>query len=442
MVIYNTLTRKKEEFQPVEDGKVKIYFCGMTLQESPHVGHMRAFIFADVMRRYFEYKGYEVTYIQNFTDIDDKVIEKSREEGRDYRVITQEFEREYMEVSDALNIKRPLLFPRATQHIKEIIELIQKLEQKGFAYAVGGDVYFRVRAFKDYGKLSWRNIDELISGARVEVDPKKKDPLDFALWKSAKEGEPYWESPWGKGRPGWHIECSAMSMHYLGETFDIHGGGNDLIFPHHENEIAQSEAATGKTFARYWVHNAMVNIKGDKMSKSLKNFVPVKELLQKYEPDVIRYFLVSSHYRSPIDYSGELLEQAKSSYERIRNFLERGEEEEPLKEDLSEFEHAMDDDFNTSRALAAVFDMIRKGNTEPSLEPRMRGAVRRAMEILGFRLKRKKLEGKEFIEILVDVRSELRKRKEWELADLIRERLKEKGVVLEDTKEGTHWRIE
>ncbi|RKZ24516.1 cysteine--tRNA ligase, partial [bacterium] len=301
MVIYNTLTRKKEEFQPVEDGKVKIYFCGMTLQESPHVGHMRAFIFADVMRRYFEYKGYEVTYIQNFTDIDDKVIEKSREEGRDYRVITQEFEREYMEVSDALNIKRPLLFPRATQHIKEIIELIQKLEQKGFAYAVGGDVYFRVRAFKDYGKLSWRNIDELISGARVEVDPKKKDPLDFALWKSAKEGEPCWESPWGKGRPGWHIECSAMSMHYLGETFDIHGGGNDLIFPHHENEIAQSEAATGKTFARYWVHNAMVNIKGDKMSKSLKNFVPVKELLQKYEPDVIRYFLVSSHYRSPID---------------------------------------------------------------------------------------------------------------------------------------------
>ncbi len=442
MVIYNTLTRKKEEFQPVEDGKVKIYFCGMTLQESPHVGHMRAFIFADVMRRYFEYKGYEVTYIQNFTDIDDKVIEKSREEGRDYRVITQEFEREYMEVSDALNIKRPLLFPRATQHIKEIIELIQKLEQKGFAYAVGGDVYFRVRAFKDYGKLSWRNIDELISGARVEVDPKKKDPLDFALWKSAKEGEPYWESPWGKGRPGWHIECSAMSMHYLGETFDIHGGGNDLIFPHHENEIAQSEAATGRTFARYWVHNAMVNIKGDKMSKSLKNFVPVKELLQKYEPDVIRYFLVSSHYRSPIDYSGELLEQAKSSYERIRNFLERGEEEEPLKEDLSEFEHAMDDDFNTSRALAAVFDMIRKGNTEPSLEPRMRGAVRRAMEILGFRLERKKLEGKEFIEILVDVRSELRKRKEWELADLIRERLKEKGVVLEDTKEGTHWRIE
>uniref|UniRef100_A0A7C4Y689 Cysteine--tRNA ligase n=1 Tax=candidate division WOR-3 bacterium TaxID=2052148 RepID=A0A7C4Y689_UNCW3 len=437
--IFNTLTGKKEDFIPVEDGKVKMYFCGMTLQESPHIGHMRAFVTADIIHRYFRFLNYDVSLIINFTDIDDKVLKKAEEDGVDYRMITARFEKEFRDACEYLNILPAKIYPRATQHIQEIIELIERLIEKGYAYVSDGDVYFRVRKFKEYGKLSKKVIDELIAGARVKVEEKKEDPLDFALWKSVKENEPYWVSPWGKGRPGWHIECSSMSMHYLGETFDIHGGGDDLIFPHHENEIAQSEAATGKIFARYWVHNAMLTIKGEKMSKSLKNFVPILEMKEKYNPNEIRLFLLSSHYRTKLDYSEELLDNAKKGYERIKNYLESTEEKgEVSDETRKRFILSMNDDFNTPEVIGYLFELIKIGNkTEENEE---KGRIKRdilfLLDNLGFKREEKKEDYSVFIKVLLNVREILRKDKDFKAADLIREELKKEGYIIEDTKEG------
>ncbi len=440
LMIFNTLTGKKEVFEPVEKGKVKIYFCGMTLQESPHIGHMRAFITADIIHRYFKFLNYDVVFITNFTDIDDKVIDKSKEEGLDYRMITSRYEAEFREACEWLNILKATFYPRATQHIEEIIKLIERLINKGFAYVVDGDVYFRVRKFKDYGKLSKKVIDDLKEGARVKIDEKKEDPLDFALWKATKEGEPFWISPWGEGRPGWHIECSSMSMHYLGETFDIHGGGDDLIFPHHENEIAQSEGATGKTFARYWVHNAMLTIKGEKMSKSLKNFVPILEMKERFSPNDIRLFLLSSHYRTQLDYSEELLDNAKRGFERISNFLESTEVIGDVSEKTKDiFIKSMNDDFNTPEVIGYLFELIKEGNKtdDKELKARLKKDVLFILENLGFRIEKKKENYDEVLNVILKIRNFLRAKKNFEIADLIREELKNAGFIIEDTKEGS-----
>ena len=317
--VYDTLRARKEEFEPVKSGSVGIYFCGMTVQDRPHIGHMLAFVAGDMIRRHLMFKGYRVTYVQNFTDIDDKIIAKANEEGVDYRVIAERNMKEYFRYADELNIMRADIYPLATQHMEDIISLIKTLEEKGFAYNAGGDVYFRVRQFAPYGRLSKRNVDELVSGARIEIGERKEDPLDFALWKGAKEGEPAWDSPWGRGRPGWHIECSAMSMKYLGQTIDMHGGGQDLIFPHHENEIAQSEAATGKPFIRYWMHNGLLNLRGEKMSKSTGHFFAIEDINREFTGEVIRFYLLSTHFRSGTEFSRERLREAEAGLERIRN---------------------------------------------------------------------------------------------------------------------------
>ena len=453
MKIYNTLSGKKEEFVSLYPDEVKMYFCGMTLQESPHIGHMRAAITADVLSRYLLYKGYKIIYIQNFTDIDDKVIEKAKEENKDYREIADFYETEYIKASEKMNILSPTFMPRATQHIQEIIEIVQGLIEKGFAYEIDGDVYFSVKKFSGYGKLSGKDINKLISGARVAIDTKKKDPLDFALWKKSKRGEPYWFSPWGKGRPGWHIECSAMSMHYLGETFDIHGGGSDLIFPHHENEIAQSESFTGKPFAKFWVHNAMVNIKGEKMSKSLLNFIPILSLLDEYSPNDLRIYLLKTHYRSPIDYSRETLNQAKNAMERINIFLEKpslcpNEDSFSTESYMQKFVNAMEDDLNTPKAISVIFDLVRDGNNaiekgETERIYYIQSVIKDLMNILGFQLK---IEGKKsditgnLIEYLLKIRKELREKNEWDKADEIRDFLSQKGIIVEDTSDKTIWR--
>ena len=317
--VYDTLRAVKEAFRPVREGKVGIYFCGMTVQDKPHIGHMLAFVAGDMIRRYLKFKGYEVTYVQNFTDVDDKIIARANEEGVDYTVVAERNIKEYFKYAEELNIIPADVYPKATEHIGDIVELIKKLEEKGFAYSAGGDVYFRVRRFDGYGKLSKRRVDELQSGARIEMDERKEDPLDFALWKNAKEGEPAWDTPWGRGRPGWHIECSVMSMKYLGETIDMHGGGQDLIFPHHENEIAQSEAVTGKPFIRYWLHNGLLNLRGEKMSKSTGHFFSIEEINREFSGDVIRFYLLSTHFRSRTEFSRERLVEAEAGLERIRN---------------------------------------------------------------------------------------------------------------------------
>jgi len=361
----NTLTQKKEIFKPLGD-TVKIYICGMTVQGPPHFGHMRAYVTADILLRYLEFSGYMMKAIQNFTDIDDKVIEKSLEEKIDYRIIAERNMAEYFEVADKMNIRRVDFYPKATQHIQEIIVLIEKLIKKGYAYESKGDVYFAVEKFADYGKLSKKKLDDLIAGARVEVRVQKKNPADFALWKTSKPDEPYWESPWGHGRPGWAIECSAMSMHYLGETLDLHLGGEDLIFPHHENEIAQSEAATSKPFVKYWLHNSMLNLTGEKMSKSTKHFITAKELLEKYSPNVIRLYFLKSHYRSPQEFDYKILDSNKESWARIEEFLysaeESGAKENPKSEARNpKFIEAMDDDLNTPKVMALLFDAVKDG---------------------------------------------------------------------------------
>jgi cysteinyl-tRNA synthetase len=464
--LHNTLSGIKEDFKPLVDGHVGIYFCGMTVQERPHIGHMRACMVFDIFRRYFEYKGYEVTLIQNITDVDDKVIEKAKERGTDYRIVAQEYADEYLNASDALGIKRSTFYPRATQHIEEIISFVEKLFEKGYAYEVEGDVYFEVSKFKGYGKLSKKKLDDLISGARVAVDERKRSPGDFALWKSSGEGEPGWESPWSKGRPGWHIECSAMSTHYLGETFDIHGGGADLVFPHHENEIAQSESVTGKPFARYWMHNEWVMLSGEKMSKSTGHYIPILDIIREYEADVVRLYLLATHYRSQIEFNEDRLKSTRSALERLKNTMAlEGEEGEVEMSSLTPeesaifsaisgsreaFEEAMDDDFNTSKAIAVLFDLAKAANTvyKDDLNRRLIGAAQRELADLGKVLglfctsREETTDGlvDPVLDGIVEVRNTLRAERDFRAADLIRERLEEAGVKLEDKPEGTVWK--
>ena len=376
--VYDTYRAKKVDFEPVEKGRVGMYFCGMTVQDKPHMGHMLAFVSGDMVRRYLEFKGYEVTYVQNFTDIDDKILDKANEEGLDYREVADRNIQAYFDAAERLLIKPATLYPKATDHIKEILELIATLIEKDHAYAAAGDVYFRVRSFESYGKLSKRKIDDLMSGARIAIGEHKEDPLDFALWKASKENEPGWDSPWGKGRPGWHIECSAMSMKYLGNTLDFHGGGEDLIFPHHENELAQSEAATKEPFVRFWLHNGLLNLRGEKMSKSTGHFFAMEDVLEEYAGEVVRFYLLSAHFRTQNDYSRDRLQDAKKAYERLQlacrtigeNLTRLGEApgvssaagqslKEAVEKAKTKFFDAMDDDFNSAGALGAVFDLVK-----------------------------------------------------------------------------------
>ena len=442
MKLYNTLSRKKEDFKPLKNKDVSLYYCGMTLQESPHIGHIRAALTADILNRYLKFLGYEVNSIINFTDIDDKVIVKAEEEKKDYREIAAYYENEYKRVINRLNILEPSLYPRATQHIEEIITLVQKLEKKGYAYQKDGDVFFRVRKFEEYGKLSGKKVDDLKTGARIEVNNKKEDPLDFVLWKKAKPSEPSWFSPWGKGRPGWHIECSAMATYYLGDTIDIHGGGSDLIFPHHENEIAQSESATGKTFARFWVHNEMLNIKGEKMSKSLLNFISISDLLKETDPNVIRLYLLQAHYRNPISYNTDMLKQASSGWEKIVNFLNisEGSDGDLFSETAEAFEKQMNDDLGTPGALALAFDMVNKG-----LQSKDIGSYRKTLSYilvnLGFKLEQKHRELSPAIEEIVTLRNELRDEGNYEMADRIRIVMDKAGILIQDNPGGSIWRL-
>jgi cysteinyl-tRNA synthetase len=467
--IYNTLTREKEEFKPIDPPKVKMYVCGITPYDETHLGHGRAYVTFDMVKRYLERSGYDVIYVQNITDIDDKIIQKSRESGVAIRELTKKYIESYFQEMDKLNVDRANHYPKATETILDMIRVIQGLIDRGYAYEINGDVYFEVARFKDYGKLSKRKKKDMLAGARVEVDERKKDPVDFALWKAAKEGEPSWDSPWGKGRPGWHIECSTMSNKFLGETFDIHGGGRDLIFPHHENEIAQAEAYTGKPFVRYWMHNGFVNINQQKMSKSLGNFFTLKDIFKQFDPMVVRFFLLSTHYRSPINYSDQEIESSKEAYGRICKFvqdidflLKKTSEEAPLieledlEEELLEFKdkfiEAMDDDFNSAGAIAAIFELIhycRKKMEEGEIEREclgvMKSSVVELVEVLGLKIIVKEQRApsagmKEVeLEMLIDERNKARKSKDFKRADEIRENLAQKGILLEDTPYGTRW---
>jgi len=465
--IYNTLTRKKQDFSPLNDNQVTMYVCGVTLYDELHLGHARAAVVFDIIRRYLEYKGYQVIYVTNFTDVDDKMIQRAKELKTTVFELAERFIEEYFDQMEKLGVKRATYHPRATEHIKEMIELIEILKNKGIAYCVDGDVFFRVRKFPGYGKLSGQSLKELSAGVRIDVDEKKEEPFDFALWKKAKEGEPSWDSPWGKGRPGWHIECSAMAMKYLGESIDIHGGGKDLIFPHHENEIAQSEASTGKEFAHFWVHNGLVTIDNQKMAKSTGNFITLREALEKYDGEVIRYYLLSAHYRSPLNYTKDSLQEASASMERVYNTLESIDEVTfSIKKEVNlhkvypeieslykKFFQSMDDDFNTPSALAAIFELVRKANLileKPSdknsklILYEIAEKIRKMGGILGlFQGKKKKLDekAKDLIQILIDVRNILRQEKRWDLADTIRERLQKLGIHLKDEKDKTSWRI-
>jgi cysteinyl-tRNA synthetase len=454
--IYDTLTRKKRDFEPLENGKVGMYVCGMTVQDRPHVGHIRSVVVNDTIRRYLEHRGYEVTFVWNFTDVDDKILERAREEGVDYREVAERNIEAYYSAADALGVRRATITPRATEHIADILDLIGRLEKNSHAYAAGGDVYYDVRRKDDYGKLSRRAIDELRSGSRIEVGEEKRDPLDFALWKGAKPEEVSWDSPYGPGRPGWHIECSAMSMKYLGETFDIHGGGQDLVFPHHENEIAQSEAATGRPFVRYWIHHGMVNLGGEKMSKSEKRFNLVEDILEEIPAEVVRFYLLATHYRSPIEFNPERLGEAQVALERIRQPLERfggfGEDTGPeaagemattLEEIERQFHEAMDDDFNTAKAVGHLFELARAVNRMGERGDRIQAGVgARAVVRLGNVLglfaagPRAAEEWSEAILALVGEREQARRERDWGLADRLRHELLEQGVLIEDSAEG------
>ncbi len=468
MKLYNTFTNKKEEFIPIEKNKAKIYACGPTVYNYIHVGNSRPICVFDVLRRYLKYIGYDVTFVQNFTDVDDKIIKKAIEEKSDFLTVSKKYIEEYKKDAVGLNIREADFHPKATENINEIINIIKTLIDKKFAYPLSnGDVYFSTRSFKDYGKLSGQTIDDLRSGARIQVDELKKDPLDFALWKSAKEGEPYWESPWGKGRPGWHIECSAMAGRYLGKTIDIHCGGQDLIFPHHENEIAQSECANGVKFANYWLHNGYINVNSQKMSKSLGNFFTVREIAEKYGYEPIRYLMISSHYRSPINFSEEIIMQCKSALERLYNFEENlnfaiknafksSECENPidLKNYKNRFIQEMDDDLNTADALGVMFEYVKEVNLKVLSKPDVCKKV--LMEILHLfsemadvlgilynkelKSNNKSLNVSE-IENLIHEREVARKEKNWKRADEIRDELKSKNVIIEDTPKGTKYSI-
>lgn len=453
MKLFNTMSRKIEDFFPLEEGAVKFYFCGMTVQDSPHLGHLRAFLSADILVRYLEYKGYKVKFVLNITDIDDKIIERAKREGRDYREIAERYEREFFEVSEKMNLRRADIYPRATQHITEISEIIKKLMEKGLAYESEGNIWYDVSEFDEYGKLSGKPIEELESGARIEPDPTKKDPLDFSLWKKKKGKEPFFYSPFGEGRPGWHIECSAMSMRHLGETIDIHGGGEDLIFPHHENEIAQSKGLTSKEFAKYWFHTGLMRMKGEKMSKSTGLFFRVLEALENYHPDVLRYFLLKAHYRSPLEYDENSLEDAKKSWERIRDVILKGDNKElegfssDIREYLKKFESAMEDDLNTPKVFALLHELSSLGNKLYEEKNEKFYEVKNLLifmtKILGFKLELKKFDlqlAQNLLELIIEIRQNLRRENRYDLSDKIREKLKNFGIELLDKREKTEYR--
>lgn len=482
MRIYNTLSRQKEEFISRESGKAAMYVCGPTTYNYIHLGNARAFVFFDTVRRYLKYKGFNVYYVQNFTDIDDKIINRAREEGDNPLDLAARYINEYFKDADALNVLRADIHPKVSEHIAEIIDLVKNLVDKGYAYEVENDVFYKVRKFAGYGKLSGRNLEDMQAGARVDVNVRKHDPMDFVLWKSAKPDEPAWDSPWGKGRPGWHIECSAMASKYLGDNFDIHGGGYDLIFPHHENEIAQSEAATGQPFARYWMHNGFITINQEKMSKSLGNFFLVREILDKFPPEVVRFYLLGTHYRSPLDFDDEKLIAASKGLERIKTSLDlldealieqggsAGSRPDPslavrLDELRGEFEKAMDDDFNTALAIGVLFELAREinvylqKNDYPNLAERI-SALHKARKLFvkfnivlgifkvdnnGDILLKEDSSTNEslvesMVELIIDIRQNARKNKDWVTADRIRDQLKEIGIVLEDTQSGVRWK--
>lgn len=460
MRIFNTMTRQKEEFIPNNPDEVKIYACGPTVYNYIHIGNARPLCVFDVLRRYLEYRGYNVKFVQNFTDVDDKIIKRANEEGITFEEVSKKYIEEFWTDANGLNFKKASVHPKATENIDEIINIIKTLEEKGYAYAVDGDVYFRTLKFKEYGKLSHQPIEDLQSGARIAIGEKKENPLDFALWKAAKEGEPYWDSPWGKGRPGWHIECSAMNKRFLGDTIDIHCGGQDLIFPHHENEIAQSECANGCTFAKYWMHNGYINVDNVKMSKSLGNFKTVREIANVYGYEVIRYFLISSHYRSPINYSLEIIEQCKSALERLytcresldfalKNAKDIPDDEELIKKLNShreQFITAMDDDLNTADGVAAVFELVKDINTSILDKEVSKNVCQTAAavfdelcDVLGILYNRKNNDVDSDIEALIEERQQARSNKDWATADRIRDELKAKGIILKDTPQGVTW---
>ena len=466
MKVFNTLTKKKEEFVPLEEGKVRMYVCGPTVYNYIHIGNARPMIVFDTVRRYFEYKGYDVNYVSNFTDVDDKIIKKAIEEQVSAQEISQRYIAECKKDMAGMNVKPATKHPLATEEICGMVEMISELIEKGYAYEKNGTVYFSTRKFKDYGKLSHKNLDDLRSGGRsllVSGEDEKEDPLDFVLWKPKKEGEPFWKSPWSDGRPGWHIECSVMSRKYLGEQIDIHAGGEDLIFPHHENEIAQSEAANGKEFARYWMHNAFLNIDNRKMSKSLGNFRTVREISEQYDLQVLRFFMLSAHYRSPLNFSADLMEASKNGLERILNATDNlkhliasvaaeemsAEEKEAFSKTdayVEEFEKAMDDDFNTADAIAAIFELVKYANTTATAESSkeyLRGLLDRIVklgDVLGLILDKKEELLDADIEKLIEERQAARKAKDFARADAIRDELLEKGIILKDTREGVQWK--
>ncbi len=466
MKLFNTLTKQKEEFIPITEGKVSMYVCGPTVYNLIHIGNARPIIVFDTVRRYFEYKGYEVSYVSNFTDVDDKIIKKANEEGVSCQEITTRYIQEFFKDTKDLNVKPATKHPKATEEIDGMIDMIQSLIDKGHAYAKNGHVYFKTRSFDDYGKLSKKNIDELESGARIAVNEDKEDPLDFVLWKPKKEGEIAWDSPWGEGRPGWHIECSVMSKKYLGEQIDIHAGGEDLIFPHHENEIAQSEACNGKDFAKYWMHNAFLNIDNKKMSKSLGNFFWVRDITDQYSAAVLRFFMLSVHYRSPINFSREIMEASRNGLTRIQTAVSQlkfnlevakavgtkemtAEEAEKYKEFdalREKYETAMDDDFNTADAISVIFEMVKLANTTVSAEnttafiEKVLETIVTLCDILGLEAEVKEELLDAEIEQLIEERQAARKNKDFKRADEIRNTLLDKGIVLEDTREGVKWK--
>ena len=475
ITVYNTMTRQKEVFNPVTPGEAKMYVCGVTPYNHPHIGNARPFVTWDVIRRYMKHVGYKVTYVQNFTDVDDKIINTSNGEGVSWDTIANRYIDSYFEVMDALGVQRADIYPRVSTHIDDIIAMIQTLIDKGYAYELDGDVYYSVEKFEHYGELSGRTLDDMEAGARIEVDGRKKNPMDFALWKAAKPGEPYWESPWGNGRPGWHIECSAMSQKYLGTEFDFHGGGSDLIFPHHENEIAQSEGCSGQHPAvRYLLHNGFITINSEKMSKSLNNFFLVKDILEQYSPDALRYFLLSTHYRSPLDFSDERLEEANKSLERLSTaienllYLEKCEpgscdEAQRLLEKAKayeeEFEDAMSDDFNTALATSSMFGLAKEINIYYQAVTSREGvvcqeAIAEVKRIFKFMtdvigVLEEAWEGntganaaeyEELMQVILSVRQACREQKQWALADCIRDRLAEIGITIEDSPQGARWK--
>ena len=466
--LYNTLTRKKEEFIPVEPGKVKMYVCGPTVYNYIHIGNARPYIAFDAVRRYLEYRGYEVNYVQNFTDVDDKIIDYAKKTGQTADEVVEYYIAETLKDADGLNVKRATVHPRVTQEMDSIIDLIKTLVDKEYAYEVNGTVYFDTEKWEDYGSLSKKVMEELELGSRIAVDEDKQNPMDFILWKPKKEGEPAWDSPWSLGRPGWHIECSAMSRKYLGDTIDIHAGGEDLVFPHHENEIAQSEAATGKPFAKYWIHNSFLNMDNRKMSKSLGNFFTLREVAEKFGYEVVRFFMLSAHYRSPVSFSEELMESAKSSLERLQNCKANLEfymgnnpdkavskEEEQKAIDILQFEkkfhEAMEDDFNTADAISSIFEMVRwinmtvKDDSSVEFTQTVYGEFMKLSNILGIFYDAPKQDNDqdlsdEEIEKLIEKRNIAKKEKDFAVADQVRDELMEKGIVIEDTRQGVRWK--